>query len=85
MAADNSPGVTTIQFDPTVFNVQQTITMTGGQLELGASMTIVCLAAGVTVSGNNLGRVFQVDSGVTDVHLQDSTMTGATPAWAAAC
>ena len=46
----------------------QTITLTQGQLELSntsGTETITGPAAGVTVSGGGLSRVFQVDSGVT--------------------
>ncbi len=56
----------TITFAPSVFD--QTITLTGGQLELkdtGGTQTITGPAAGVTVSGGGLNRVFQVDTGVT--------------------
>ena len=46
----------------------QTITLTGGQLELSdtsGTETITGPAAGVTVSGDKTSRVFQVDPGVT--------------------
>ena len=58
----------TIVFDPTVFSTPQTITLSGGQLELsdtGGTQTITGPAAGVTISGGGNSRVFQVDSGVT--------------------
>ncbi len=60
----------TITFDPTVFATPQTITLTQGQLELsdtGGTETIMGPAAGVTISGGGMSRVFQVDSGATAV------------------
>ena len=66
--ADSSATPTTITFDPTVFAAAQTIVLTGGQLELSnssESTTIIGPAAGVTISGNNASRVFQVDANVT--------------------
>ncbi len=68
----------TITFDPTVFATPQTITLTGQQLELtntAAMETITGPAAGVTVSGGGLSRVFQVDSGVT-ASFSGLTITG---------
>jgi hypothetical protein len=66
----NLGGTNTIQFDPTVFATPQTILLTNGQLELSdttGTMTITGPAAGVTVSGNNASRVFQIDGGVTSI------------------
>jgi hypothetical protein len=61
-------GADTITFDPTVFATHQTITLGGSQLELSdtsGATTITGPAAGVTVSGGGLSRVFQVDNLVT--------------------
>ncbi len=58
----------TIVFDSTMFGTLQTITLSGGQLELedsGGTQTITGPAAGVTISGGGSSRVFQVDGGVT--------------------
>ncbi len=58
----------TITFDPKVFASTQTITLTLGQLTLTNTKgpdAITGPAAGVTISGNNASRVFQVDAGVT--------------------
>ena len=58
-------GISSITFDPTVFATPQTITLTGTQLELSNTSeteTITGPAAGVTVSGGGLSRVFQVDA-----------------------
>ena len=72
------PAPTTITFDPTVFATPQTITLTGGQLELSnttGTETITGPAAGVTVSGGGASRVFQVDAGVT-ASISGLTITG---------
>ena len=58
----------TIVFDPTVFGTPQTITLSGGELELEniwGTQTITGPAAGLTISGGGSSRVFQVDPGVT--------------------
>ena len=59
---------TAITFDATAFATAQTITLADGQLELSnttGTMTINGPAAGVTVSGDQVTRVFQVDKDVT--------------------
>jgi hypothetical protein len=59
---------TAITFDATAFAAAQTITLAGGQLELSntsGTMTITGPAAGVTVSGDQLSRIFQIDKNVT--------------------
>ena len=76
--ANSTGGAETITFDPTVFATPQTITLTGGQLELSdtsGTETITGPAAGVTVSGGEASRVFQVDPGVT-ADLSGLTITG---------
>ena len=63
--ANTARGAETIDFDSTVFNTPQTITLTGTQLELSnttGTETIRGPAAGVTVSGGGLSRVFQVEA-----------------------
>ena len=63
---------------PTVFATPQTITLTGSQLELSntsGTETITGPAAGVTVNGGGLSRVFQVDRGVT-ASISGLTITG---------
>ena len=68
--ADILGGNQTITFDPTVFATPQTITLTEGELELSdttGSETIIGPAAGVTISGGGLSRVFDVDGGVTAI------------------
>jgi parallel beta-helix repeat protein len=65
--ANSLTGPVTITFDPHVFSTGRTITLTGSELELsnGNGETIIGPAAGVTVSGNHLSRVFQIDPKVT--------------------
>jgi len=65
--ANTTGGGETIDFDGTVFDTPQTITLSGTQLELSdttGTETITGPATGVTVSGGGLSRVFQVDRGV---------------------
>ena len=88
--ANTTGGTETITFDNTVFNTPQTITLTGTQLELSdttGTETITGPAAGVTVSGGGLSRVFQVDAQCHGVHLgtDDHRRQRRTPATAAAC
>jgi hypothetical protein len=65
--ASSSAGADTIVFDKGVLSTPQTITLTGGQLELtdAATTTIRGPAAGVTISGNHASRVFAIDSGAS--------------------
>src|SRR5262245_46681739 len=66
--ANTTAGDDAIVFDSTAFSTPQTITLGGSQLELSdttGATTITGPAAGVTISGNNQSRVFQVDAGVT--------------------
>ena len=77
--ANSAGGASTIAFG-SLFNTPQTITLTSGQLELSNTIepeTITGPAAGVTVSGGGLSRVFQVDSGVT-ASISGLTITGGT-------
>ena len=80
--ANVQPGDNTVTFDPTVFSSAQTITLTSGQLELSKTSgteTITGPAAGLTISGGGLSRVFQVDSGVT-ASLSGLVVTGGSTA-----
>ena len=55
--ANADGGANRIVFDPTVFGTPQTITLSGGQLELedtGGTQTITGPAAGVTISGGGM-------------------------------
>jgi CSLREA domain-containing protein len=64
--AANGGGATTITFDPSLAG--KTIILTSGQLELGSNANVTITGAnagGITISGNNASRVFQIDSGAT--------------------
>ncbi len=66
--ANAAGGASTIDFDGTVFDKPQTITLSGTQLELSTpneAVTIRGPAGGVTISGGGLSRVFQIDELVT--------------------
>ena len=68
-----SPGAT-ITFGP---DVTGTVTLTAGQLEIDKSLTITGPGArSLAVSGNDAGRVFDVNSGVGPVALTGLTVTG---------
>ena len=76
-------GADTITFDSTVFATAQTITLAQGQITLSnrtGVATIAGPAGGVTVSGNNASRVFQVDGGVT-ASISGLTIAGGPYHW----
>jgi len=76
--ANTNGGTETITFDKTVFKTPRTITLSGTQLELSdttGTETITGPKAGVTVNGNNMSRVFQVDGGVT-ASISGMSITG---------
>ncbi len=75
--ANSHPGADTIAFDGSAFATAKTITLTSGQLDLTDSdTTTICgPAAGVTVSGNQSSRVFDIDSG-TSAALSKLIITG---------
>jgi parallel beta-helix repeat protein len=77
LATNAYPGHT-VTFDPAVFATAKTIALTLGQLELSdttGTETIKGPKAGVTISGNNASRVFQVDPNVT-ASLTGLTISG---------
>jgi hypothetical protein len=66
--ANATTGANTIDFDPTVFGTPQTITLSGTELDLDnptGAQRIEGPKVGVTVSGDNLSRVFDVAERVT--------------------
>ena len=76
--ANTTSGANTIDFDPTVFGTPKVITLSGSKLELSNAsglQTIAGPAAGVTISGGENSRVFQVDNGATAT-LSGLTITG---------
>lgn len=54
------PGTQTISFDPTVFTNAETITLTSGQLNVSDDVVINGPSSGVTISGNNTSRIFDL-------------------------
>ena len=81
LAADNFAGSDTITFDPTVFGTPQTITLNpaNGPLVLDGSVTITGPAAGVTVAGDNTGRVLDINTNFLEtvaVSISNMTFTG---------
>jgi uncharacterized repeat protein (TIGR01451 family) len=66
VASDNFAGSNTITFDANVFATPQTITLvpSQGPLILNGDTTITGPAAGVTVSGDNTGRVLQINADI---------------------
>jgi hypothetical protein len=76
--ANSNAGPDTITFDPGVFGTAKTITLGGAQLQLSDTIgatTISGPAAGVTINGAGLSRVFQVDANVT-ASFSGLTITG---------
>lgn len=71
----SAPTGSTITFDPALSG--QTIALTNGQILMDRSLTVdaSALPAGITISGNNASRVFEVASGAT-VLLDSLTITG---------
>ncbi len=64
--ANSLVGADTITFDPIIFSSRQKITLTAGQLELTDVATTTITGPGkdlLSISGNNAGRVFLVDTG----------------------
>ncbi len=77
-ADDDRSGNTMITFSPAVFGSAKTITLTLGTLELsntGETEAITGPAVGLTVRGDGLAGLFQVDNGVT-ASISGLTMTG---------
>ncbi|MFO0952510.1 MAG: choice-of-anchor Q domain-containing protein [Isosphaeraceae bacterium] len=77
-ASYDSLGISDITFDPTVFATPQTITLTGTQLEVlntTETVTITAPAAGLTISGGGLSRVFYFGRGAL-ASLTGLTITG---------
>jgi hypothetical protein len=77
--ANANPGPDTIAFDSTFFSTPRTILLTSGQLTISDSLAITGPgAAGLTVSGNNAGRIFNITNGAGEfaVNLSGLTLTG---------
>ena len=79
--ANSAGGNEKIVFDKTVFKSPQMIKLSGTQLKLTdttGTVTITGPKAGVTVSGNNASRVFEVDPNVT-ASISGVTIAGGWP------
>ena len=75
--ANSTVGADTIDFDSTVFNTPQTITLTGGLLALTDTATTTTSGPGAdlpSISGNDASRVFDIEGG--SVALSGLTITG---------
>ena len=71
--SDTTPDV--ITFDPLVFDSQETITLTGGQLTISEDLTIEGPGSDLlSVSGNDASRVFSISDGV-EATILDVTIT----------
>jgi RTX calcium-binding nonapeptide repeat (4 copies) len=74
-----TPGNNTVAFDPTVFDVPRTITLTAGMLAVGnesGSVTVAGPGANLlTVNANHASRVFDINS-ESSVTLTGATITG---------
>jgi hypothetical protein len=80
--ANSNPGADTLNFG-TFFTTAKAITLSGSQLELTdttGKTTITGPLAGVTISGNAMSRVFQVDADVSasisGLTITDGSVTG---------
>jgi hypothetical protein len=72
--ANASPDVNTIQFSA-LFDSEQTITLTNGQLFISTSMTILGKGANlITISGNNVTRVFSIAQNPLNVTISGLTI-----------
>ncbi|MFL5327609.1 MAG: beta strand repeat-containing protein [Gemmataceae bacterium] len=76
--ANSAVGIDTITFDSTVFTTTKTITLTSGELLISEGLTINGPAALLIISGNNAGRVFDIQNAlaVASVTIRDMTING---------
>jgi hypothetical protein len=73
--ANTTAGADDIEFQS---SLSGTITLTSGELAISDSVSITGPAAGVTISGNNSSRIFNVNAGVAaliDVEIVGLTLT----------
>jgi CSLREA domain-containing protein len=72
----SAPPNSDILFDPAFFNVTRTITLTSGEIALDKSLTINGPGALLlTLSGNNVSRIFRVGFNVTGVSISGLTIS----------
>ncbi len=75
--ANKNVGADTIVFDSSFNNPPLTITLTSGELTINGSLTVVGPPSGVTIDGNNNGRVLNINgTGTVVVSMSDLTITG---------
>ncbi|HMX29307.1 MAG TPA: right-handed parallel beta-helix repeat-containing protein, partial [Blastocatellia bacterium] len=71
-----APAGSDITFDPTVFNVARTITLTGGEIAFSKSLTVSGPGANLlTVSGNNASRIFNISGSGLNVAISGLTIS----------
>lgn len=76
--ANTAASADTIVFDSS-FNTARTITLAGTVLLIGTNADLTITGPGanlLTVSGNNVSRVFQIQSGIGQVTISGMTITG---------
>ncbi len=75
--SNGNPGADTVSFHPTFFATAKTIALTTGELAFTESVTITGPTGGVTVSGNNASRVFNLAMlGTGSVLISEVTIAG---------
>lgn len=71
-----APAGSDIMFDPTVFNVVRTITLTSGEMAFSKNLTVSGPGANLlTVSGNNASRVFNISGSGLNVAISGLTIS----------
>lgn len=71
-----APAGSDIMFDPTVFNVPRTITLTSGEMGFSKNLTVSGPGANLlTVSGNNASRVINIAGGGLNVAISGLTIS----------
>ncbi|MDX2042660.1 MAG: choice-of-anchor Q domain-containing protein [Acidobacteriota bacterium] len=71
-----APAGSDIMFDPTVFNVVRTITLTSGEMAFSKNLTVSGPGANLlTVSGNNASRVFSISGSGLNVAISGLTIS----------
>jgi uncharacterized protein (TIGR03437 family) len=71
----DAPTNSDILFDPAFFNVVRTVTLSSGEILISKSLTITGPGANLlTLSGNNINRIFRVASNIGSVSITDLTI-----------
>jgi uncharacterized protein (TIGR03437 family) len=75
-----APAGSDIMFDPTVFNVARTITLTSGEIAFSKNLTVSGPGANLlTVSGNNASRILRIPVGGLNVAISGLTISNGRP------